>query len=156
MTAQFIADVLLAAMTPLIALIAVCIAYQQHKINQSHLRHELYERRLRVYKAVQGFLSEILRDGNVPWHRTSQFYADASEAVFLFDSSIQKHIDLLYEKAIDLHTLHEKMYPSDGSHGLPVGEERSKAAQQKGELLKWLTHQLSETKQLFRKHMGIE
>jgi len=119
MTAQFIADVLLAAMTPLIGLIAAYIAYQQHKTNQFRLRHELYERRLRVYKSVQGFLSEILRDGDVPWHRTSQFYGDALEAVFLFDPAIQKHIDLLYEKAIDLHGLHEKCTHPTGRQGSP-------------------------------------
>ena len=49
-------DILSALLTPLIALIAVYVAYQQHKINKIRLQHELYERRLRVYKAVQTFM----------------------------------------------------------------------------------------------------
>jgi len=151
-----IVETLSGFLTPLIALIAVGIAYQQYKLNQFRLRHEVYERRLRVYKAVQSFLSQILRDGDVDYPRTSQFYADASEAAFLFDKSVQQYIDELYGKAIALHSLQEKMYPSDASPGLPVGEERSKVAEENSGLLKWFEHQLSESKTLFRKHMGVK
>ena len=149
-------DVLSGLLTPLIALIAVYIAYQQYRTNSLRLRHEVYERRLRVYKAVQAFLSEIMREGDIDFPRTSHFYAEASEAAFLFDREIQTFIDDLHAKAIDLHTLHERIYPSDGSPGLPVGEERSKVAHENGELLKWLIHQLPKSKDLFGKHMRIK
>jgi len=143
-------------LTPVIAFIVAYIAYQQYKINKLRLRHELYERRLRVYKAVQAFLSEILRGGDIGFDRCSQFYADASEATFLFDKSVQEFIDEIYRKAIDMHALHERMYPSDGSPALPVGEERSRVVHENSELLKWLVDQLSISKELFRKHMGVK
>ncbi len=148
-------DILSGLLTPLIALVAIYIAYQQYRINSLRLRHDVYERRLRVYKAVQAFLSEIMRQGDIDFLRTSQFYAEASEAAFLFEEEIQTFIDDLHAKAIDLHSFHERMYPSDGSSGLPVGEERSKVAHENGELLKWFIHQLPKSKELFGKHMRI-
>jgi len=148
-------DIFSALLTPTIALIAAYIAYHQYKVNKLRLRHELYERRLRVYKAVQSFLSEILRAGDAKFDRCSQFYADASEAAFLFDNTIQKFIDDIYKKAIEMHALYEKMYPSDGSPGLPVGKERDKVVHENSALCKWLMDQLSIPKKLFRKYMGI-
>jgi hypothetical protein len=149
-------DVFSALLTPVIALTAVYIAYQQYKINKLRLRHELYERRLHVYKAVQSFLSEILIKGDVEFARCTQFYADASEATFLFDKYVQKFIDEIYKKAINMHALQERMYPPDGSPGLPVGGERTKVAKESEELLKWLTDKLPASKDLFHKQMGIK
>lgn len=148
-------EILSALLTPVIAVIAVYVAWQQYKINKLRLRHELYERRLRVHKTVQIFLSDILRNGDIKFEQCSQFYADASEATFLFDKSIQQFIDDIYKKAVDMHAFHESMYPSDGSPGLPVGEERNGVAHKNSELCKWLIEQLSVSKKLFRKYMGI-
>lgn len=55
-------DVLSALLTPLIAAIAVYIAYRQFRVERLRLQHELYERRLKVYRAVQSFLSDIMRE----------------------------------------------------------------------------------------------
>lgn len=92
---------------------------------------------------------------DVSFGRSACFYADASEAVFLFDEPIQEHVDTLYEKAIDLHTLHEQMYPSGKSAGLPPGDERSKVARDSAEMRKWFAKQLPATKTLFGKYMAV-
>lgn len=149
-------DILSALLTPVIAFFGSVIAFQQYKINKSHLQHELYERRLRVYKAVQAFLLDILRSGAVDYQRISVFYAEASEAAFLFEKSIQEYVDNLFEKAVEMRGLDEKMYPLDGSPGLPTGEERTRVAIRKSELLKWFTNQFKVSKGLFGKHMGIK
>ncbi|SDY14887.1 hypothetical protein SAMN05421754_1002109 [Nitrosomonas sp. Nm58] len=52
--------------------------------------------------------------------------------------------------------LHERMYPSDGSPGLPVGEERSKVASDNSKLLKWHTDQLTSSKEFFAKKLGLK
>jgi predicted cation transporter len=90
-------DVLSALLTPAVALIAIYIAYQQHKINEQRLRHETYERRLKVYKSVQKHLSVILRDGKTTFQECIEFYSEASEAAFLFDSSVMARIDKIYK-----------------------------------------------------------
>jgi hypothetical protein len=149
-------DILSALLVPAIAIVGVYIAYQQFRINEQRLRHETYERRLAVYKAVQKYLSEILRDGTTTYQRASEFYSDASEAAFLFDSSVQDKIDKIYEKSIDMVATHERMYPSDGSPGLPVGEERSKVAEENSELLKWHLEELKKSKPFFAKKLGLK
>lgn len=148
-------DVLSALLTPAIACIALYLAYQQHQINAQRLRHETYERRIKVYKAVQKHLSIIMRDGKTTYPLCSEFYSDASEATFLFDSSVQEKIDEIYKKSIHMVYLHEQMYPSDGSLGLPVGEERSKVAHENSDHLSWHTDQLTALKTFFAKKLGL-
>jgi len=148
-------EVLSGLLTPLIAVVTVYIAYQQYKLSKVQFRHESYERRLQVYKTVQRFLSEVGREGKTNFPRLSQFYSEASEAVFLFDPSVQKYIEEIYSKGVELVTLHEQMYPYDGSPGLPVGEERSRVAKEHGETLKWQMKQLAVSKEFFGNKMGI-
>lgn len=104
-------DTMSALLVPLIAIIGIYIAYQQYRINRQRLRHETYERRLAVYKAVQRYLSEILRDCKTSYDRALQFNSEASEATFLFDQSVQQKIDEIYLKSIDMVANYEKMYP---------------------------------------------
>lgn len=144
-------DVLSALLTPVIALLAIYIAYQQYKINKQRLRHETYENRVKISKAVNKFISQITANGQTNYTNCHEFYSEASEAAFLFDSSIMEYIDKLYEKAIDLIELQEKLYPSDGSQGLEVGQERSDVAAKKSLLFKWFAKQLTESKDLFIK-----
>ena len=148
-------DILSGLLTPVIAIIAVYIAYQQYRIQHLKFRHETYERRLGVYKAVQAFLSEIIQEGTAASDTARQFYVDASEAAFLFDAEIQQFIDELYSKAIDLRASTRELYPSNGSDGLPQGEERNKAACKNSEIFDWFISQSKQSKDLFRKHMAI-
>lgn len=147
--------VLSGLLTPLIAITTAYIAYQQYRLSQLQFRHELYERRLRVYKAVQSFLSELVREGGTEVPRLYQFYSDASEAVFLFDSSVQAYIDEIYRKGVETVCLRERLYFSDGSPNLPIGEERSRVAEADGVLLMWHADQLVASKEFFRSKMGV-
>ncbi len=149
-------EVTSAFLVPMIAIGGVYIAYQQYKINEQRLRHETYERRLAVYKAVQRYLSEILRDGKTTYNRALEFNSEASEAAFLFDSSVQERIDLIYQKSIEMISAHEQLYPSDDSPGLPLGNERSNVANKKSELLKWHINQLSECRPFFGDKLGLK
>ena len=146
-------EILNALLTPLIAVIAVTIAWQQYRVNHNSLRNQLYERRFAVFKAFMSYLADVMREGKTNYQRTGQFYAEASEAGFLFSEAISKHMEELYSKGIDLVSLHEQMYPSDGSPGLPVGEELSKVAKDKGDLIKWFQRQIKITKEMFKSEM---
>ncbi len=148
-------QILSGLLTPLVAVIAVYIAWQQYRIQHYSLRNQLYERRYVVFKAFMSFLSEIIRQRKSDYQRVGQFYAEASEADFLFPESVAKKRDEIYEKAIDLIALNERMYPSDGSEGLPVGEERSAVAQKANELLKWFVREIPKTKELLKSEMKI-
>lgn len=74
----------------------------------------------------------------------------------MFDRSVQSKIDEIYEKSIDMIAANEEMYPADGSPGLPVGEERSKAAKKYYELQKWHGNQLKELRPFFARKLGLK
>ncbi|MDD3276510.1 MAG: hypothetical protein PHP93_05615 [Kiritimatiellales bacterium] len=148
--------VLSALLVPAITVVAVYIAYQQYQINKSRLRHETYERRLAVYKCVQRYLLEILREGKTTYDQALKFYSEASEAAFLFDPSVQEKIDQIYEKSIEMEAEYEKMYPADKSPGLPVGDERSVVCKKNADLLKWHINELRECRPFFAKKLGLK
>lgn len=148
-------EILNALLTPLIAILAVYIAWRQYQIEHHSLRNQLYERRYIVFKSFMSFLADIMREGKTNYQRVGQFYAEASEADFLFSESVGKKRDELHSKGVRLVYLHERMYPSDGSQGLPVGKERRKVAKEKGDHLKWFYDQISETKTLFKSEMKV-
>jgi hypothetical protein len=50
-------DIFSALLTPTIALITTYIAIQQYRRERAKFRHELYDRRLAVFKAASNYLS---------------------------------------------------------------------------------------------------
>ena len=54
-------------LTPLIAIMASYIAWQQWQTNKQKLKLEKYDRRLRVYEQVREILSIILINADVSW-----------------------------------------------------------------------------------------
>ena len=147
-------EILIAALTPLIAILAVYIAYQQYKVNHHALRNQLYERRYRVFQATMAYLSEIMRHGKTDFQRVGQFYAETSEAEFLFTQKVTQHLELLYQKGVALEELGEKLFPRDGSQGV-TGAERGQAAKDKADLFRWFSRQLVKTREVFRKEMKV-
>ncbi len=144
-----------ALLTPLIAILALYIAWRQYRVEHHSLNNQLYERRYAVFKAFMAYLSDIMREAKTSYQRTGQFYAEASEAEFFFSGAIGSKREELYSKGLDLTALHERMYPSDGSPGLPVGEERSQVAKESAELLKWFSGQIRATRKLFEAEMKV-
>jgi len=82
-TAKEILDLLSGALTPLVAVIVAYIAYQQYRIQRLQFRHDSYERRLTVFKAVRSFAAGIVREGRVDYP-TSQSSTRMPRRLFLF------------------------------------------------------------------------
>jgi len=80
------------ALTVLIASLALWIAYQQWKMNSMRYKHELYQRRLNVYKTV----IRMLKDAHAANHHTVETMQDAMlESYFLFNKEIPTYIEEL-------------------------------------------------------------
>jgi hypothetical protein len=141
--------------TALVAIITAYIAWQQYRVNHRSLQNLLYERRYVVFKVFMSYFAEIFRDGRVNSKQLIQFRAESCEADFLFSKLISQKAEELYKNGIELEQCHDTMYPSDGSDGLPVGSERSKASEKEAQLLKWFGEQFEETKGLFKTEMKI-
>ncbi len=156
MDVKSLVEGLSAALTPVIAVVTTYIAIQQWRTNKSRLSHELYDRRLTVFKAVEAFYGEIGGAGTARFGMAMKFYAATAEAEFLFSDEIREHLEELYKKGLELALLHEKMYPSSGEPGVPAGPERSKVAEEHSKLLGWfLQDAVAETRKRFRKHLAV-
>ena len=99
---------LTALLTPVIAVIAVYIAYQQWQTNQQRLKIDLYDRRLSVYKAVTKYLNAVLRTLHPTLEDLSEFHRSTAEADFLFGPDIRKYLDDLYKHGVQLQRWKEE------------------------------------------------
>jgi hypothetical protein len=104
MTWQTVVNIFSALLTPVIAIIATYIAWQQWKANELKLRMERYERRLRIYQDVIKMLSLIMRDADAKIEDLMTFRANTAEAIFLFGPEIQKYIDEIFSQGLKLRT----------------------------------------------------
>ncbi|ENM5855880.1 hypothetical protein NTE09_003929 [Vibrio mimicus] len=147
--------ILSALLVPILTIIGIYVAYQQYVINRQRLNHETYERRLAVYKALQLHLSKTVQMGRTTYQDALKFNSEASEAAFLFDSEISDLISKIYKQSISMASYNEKLYPSGGGQGLPIGDKRNEVAEKESELLQWHMDTLSELKSIFHPHMKI-
>ena len=150
-----IVQLLMAALTALTALFAAYITWQQYQLGQRQFRHELYDRRLKVFQAARSFLSDIAREGKARFHRCVQFYAESSEAEFLFDHDIVSLMEELYSRGLQLAELYEQLYPETGDPGLPVVNERSRVAKEKSQVLKEMMDNLGNLKRAFKPYLSV-
>jgi hypothetical protein len=141
------------ALTPLIAIITVYIAYQQWVIQRNKFNLERYERRLAVFKGVRSFLNMVF-SGNIDFATCSKFGLDTAECIFLFPDEVKDFIDELYKKGLRLWAINQNLCPPAGTE-LAVGSQRTGFVTDKVEILKWFNEQDKESWKIFRKYMKI-
>jgi hypothetical protein len=138
-------------LTPLIAVVATYIAYQQWQTNRQKLNLERYDRRLKVYEELRKILSIILRDADASFDDLLRFRTSVSEADFLFGPEVMEYIDQVYRRGLDLHRTNEEYR----SNPKPPGYDNAKVVAETHEHLIWLTNQFEPAKQLFKKYLDI-
>ena len=157
MTVKEIVDVCSALLTPLIAVIATYIAYQQYHVSELTLKKELYERRIKIYGVFESYFNEIMQGGGqIQPHRVAQFYSEAIESEFLFNSQVVNKVNELCEKGIKLSHLYNRLCPFNGSQGVVQPEERSLISKEHTELLRWFHQQEKETRTLLKDQISIQ
>jgi hypothetical protein len=99
--------VLSGLLTPLIALLAVYIAWQQHKTNRDHFRLALLERRLKVFNGTQELIGAVLRRTQIGPNELQKFLWETKEGDFLFGADITNYLHELYKRASLIWTYEE-------------------------------------------------
>jgi TRAP-type C4-dicarboxylate transport system permease small subunit len=123
-------------LTPTIALLAAYIAWQQWQTNHLRLKHELFERRYKLYETITAFIANILARGRVEPNSEMQFLRETKTVVFLFDKGIQRFIEEIYNKAVELYTL-GKM------ENTLTGEKLVHNVDKQREITDWFSEQLN-------------
>lgn len=149
----YYAEVLKGFLTPLIAVVAVYIAWQQFKTNQQKFVLDRYDRRMSVYEEVRKILSIIMRDARASVDDLLRFRTAVSEADFLFGPEIAEYIDAIYKHGIDLARWTDAY--RDNTQSKPEGYDHQQVVSSMHAELDWLTEQFEPAKQLFRKYLDV-
>ena len=140
-------------LTPVIAIVATYIAYQQWQTNRKKLNLERYDRRPRVYEEVRKILNIILRDANASTEDLLKFRTSVSEADFLFGPESSEYIDQNYKRGLSLWKWN-RMY-RDYTQEKPEGYDHKKIVAEMHKELEWLVKQFEPAKEKFRKYLDI-
>lgn len=145
-------DILSSLGVVVVGCIAAYIAFRQYKNDSTRLKLDVYDKRFEVYRAIREFISGIFQNGNVTYKEISQFQVRSAQAEFLLDEEINKKIEELRSKGLRLHYVEDRLNNSN----LPVGEERTKLAEESGELLTWFDEESKKMTKLFVKHLKVD
>ena len=140
-------------LTPLIAIIATYIAWQQWKTNQQKLNLERYDRRLAVYEEVVKILSIVVRDADASYEDLLNFRASISEADFLFGEEIPIYIDEIYKRGINLRRWNKEY--RDYSQPKPDGYDHKKVVDEGHKEILWFSKQFAPAKEKFMPYLDI-
>lgn len=140
-------------LTPLIAVLAVYIAWQQWKTNRQKLIWEQYDRRLTVYEEVRKVLSIIVRDADISTDDLMDFRTAVAEADFLFGPEIPEYIDVIYKRGVKLRYWNQQY--RDYTQEKPGGYDHEKVVNEMHAELEWLTGQFEPAKEKFRKYLDV-
>lgn len=141
-----------ALLAPITAIFLTWLAYKDYQTKTEQFKLGLYDRRYKIYKAVENLLRNIMMNGRPDQKSISEFVADTNEREFLFDNEITKYIDELRSKAIHLQHLERKL----SDINIPIGEERNKLADENYNLSGWFGDQFDVSKNLFKKYLGFK
>lgn len=148
-----IMELLKAFLTPLIAIIATYIAWQQWRTNQLKLHLDRYDRRLKVYEEVRQILSIIGRDAKASYDDLLKFKRAVSEADFLFGPDIPAYIEEIYQRGVKLQYWSDEY--RDYTQSKPDGYDHQKVCDGMHSELIWLMEQFEPAKQQFKKYLDI-
>jgi len=143
-----ITDVIKAFLTPMIAILAVWIAYQQHKTSRYKLRLDLYDKRFEVFHRLISLVSSVVQQGNVTDEQLFEFLRSTAYANFLFDKDIEIYLEQVYRKGIDLHYLEKRIKELSGDKQKEVYDKRDI-------IFNWFKDQFTESRKRFGRYLNF-
>jgi hypothetical protein len=117
------------------------IARRQVEIAGEKLRHDLYEKRYRVFDAARKLLCEVAVHRNASDDDLRAFVIGTGDAVFLFNEDLSGYLLEIRDRAQKLQSLEHFL---DKENLLPVGPKREAAVTESTQLFNWLVDQLKE------------
>lgn len=138
-------------LTPLIAILAIYIAFKQYRIQRYKLRFDLYDRRFKIFERIKEFISKIGPKNRMESKEIGIFYTSIIEYRFLFDQDVNDFIDELVEKVeeFDIVCTDIVSYQKDTP-------EREKLEEQREKLRWWMMERLKELPDRFEKYLSFK
>ena len=143
-----IVDFLSATLAPVIAIVAVFIAYQQWRTNKLRIKIELFDRRHKVYQHIADFLGSVISTGGVEPDIENKFLSGTRVSLFLFDASVESFVEEIFQKAGHLHAL--KLDQKNIS-----GDKLSANLNSESKITQWFKQELINLPKRFSKFLSI-
>ena len=127
-------------LTPIIAILAVYIAYQQYLNGKNKLKLELYKKRYLIFKYTKKILMQI--NQNSITAQLGEFIIKSNERKFLFKDDIKDYFAELVKNALDLKHLTEDLDidANKFNNNLTIKTfEHSEKVNKRANLIDWFT-----------------
>jgi hypothetical protein len=150
--AKHIFEIFSGYLTVVIAITTTYIVIQQYLVSRYKVRMDLYDRRLKIYNAIMKFMRHVRQHGDASNDQIFELIEQTAESKFLFKGAIKEHIELLYQKALDLQEVNRQL----ADHSLPKGAERTRLAKEMTKHFQSLRDQYNQTDILFSKYLKLD
>jgi hypothetical protein len=146
-------QVLQGLLTPVIGLIALYIAWQQHRTETLKLKIDTYERKVKVYQETHKYISIVFRDCKPKLPELFAFSAATAEADFLFPPIIRTYLDEIFTRAYSLYTANMEYRNCDQEQ--PPGYDHMKVCKTLKENTDWFMEQVKAAKEVFKPSLDL-
>jgi hypothetical protein len=135
---------------PTIAAVGAVLAWQQVKIAQTKLRHDLFDRRFKVFEAARLFLARVMASGKMSVPAFNEYTAGVIDAQFLLSKQVHAYLFEIRRRASVMQALNDTLEP------LPPGAKKTKLVEDAGEHFTWLVAQLDVLPDKFKPFLALE
>jgi len=135
-------------LTPLIAIVALYIAVQQHNVQRDKLRFDLYEKRLAVFNATMNLLASVETHAVADAGAIYRFIADTANVRFLFGVEMEKYLESVGSAVRQRRKLHLRVVKEQK-------EGKTDTVNQEYEALERLLGETERAKERFQPYLGF-
>jgi hypothetical protein len=128
------------------------IAQLQAELTDIRLKHDLFDRRIKMFNAARDLVLEVFHHNDVADGVWNAFVRDTEAAEFLFKKSITDYIVLLRNRAAALRGVARKLE----DQALVPGPERDEYARIKEQNVAWFQKQFEVLIPAFRQALALE
>ncbi len=172
-------NILSGLLTPLIAIIAVYIAYQQYQSNKKQgelklkldsenselerkrlsieeykLKLDLYNKRFRIFEETKKILHKIVQEAHIEPIELRDFRFSTNESKFLFDNEITLFLEELKTKAFKLNHAEENL-KNLNQYPVETGKRETEISKD-SELTSWFNSEYENIEYRFDKYLNFK
>lgn len=135
--------------TFLTAIVVAYIAVQQYILAKAKLKLDLFERRLKIFNALEVFLATIQKP-DIGFSDLNNFHYETSESSFLFGDDVRDYLENVSKKAAQLHAVSLRCRANGNIVQLDDMDLHT-------ELTEWVISQrLGGAREVFRKYLSFD
>ncbi len=101
--AKELLDILSASLSPVIAVFAVWIAFQQKKINEERFKHDLFDKRYAMYESTKELFRHVLVGDEIKRNNLDDYRYATKGSIFIFSSKTSSYLNEVYTNSLKLN-----------------------------------------------------